>query len=120
MTGNQNRRNLCCRQAYTNGVADERARWVAMSPAEHRGPDSDHANEQRETDERRCFAGDCAKDGVAGVDSAEPGDRQLGIWAGMPVVAPADTPAGPAATGEAKPVIQGRWPSDGLRKTEIP
>ncbi len=88
--------------------------------SEHHHPDSDHADEQRETDQRRCFAGDCAQDGLASVDGAEPGQRALSIRARGPIVAPADAPTGATTTGEAKPLIQGRWPSDSLGKTEVP
>ena len=59
-------------------VAESFQRDLMVLSTQHSRPDSDHANEQRETDERRCFAGDCAKDGVAGVDGAEVRELVLG------------------------------------------
>jgi hypothetical protein len=85
-------------------------------PADHHRPDRNHANEQRETDERRCFMGDCAQDGIAGVDGAEtpePGFHHL--RAAMDY---ATTPAQPAAAIETNFPIESRWPGDSLNKTE--
>ena len=104
-----------------------RAIYLQMLAAEHRRPDRDHANEQREADERRCFAGDCAKDGVAGVNGAQA--PQTGGCAGADTncvarfdrgVQSAETPAQPAAAGYANASVEARWPRPSLGKTEIP
>ena len=98
-----------------------RAIYLQMLAAEHSRPDRNHADEQRETDERRCFAGDCAQDGVAGMDGAEP---MIGIavrgrlW--DPSVELADAPAKAAAAIETNFPIEARWPRPSLGKTEIP
>ena len=94
---------------------------LQMLAAEHRRPDRDHADEQRETDERRCFAGDCAKDGLTGMDGAEPPEPG-GDWPGVhhlrAAMDYATTPAESAPAGQANAPIEARWPGDSLHKTE--
>ena len=91
---------------------------LRMLSAEHCGPDRDHSDEQRETDERRCFMGDCAQDGVAGVDGAQP---MIGLtvrgrpWPDMEI-AEATTRTTP--TGQPSAPVEARWPGDSLHKTE--
>ena len=96
-----------------------RAIRLQMLAAEHRRPDRNHTNEQREADERRCFAGDCAKDGVASVDGAE---SMIGItvWGRLwyPGVELAETSTQSAPAREANAPIEARWPGDSLHKTE--
>jgi hypothetical protein len=94
---------------------------LQMLAAEHSRPHRNHAAEQREADERRCFAGDCAKDGVAGVDGAEPRELVLGATLSETAVmdfAYAATVAAPA--GKPDTPIEARWPRPSLGKTEIP
>jgi hypothetical protein len=95
-----------------------RAIYLQMLAAKHHRPDRDHPDEQRETDERRCFMGDCAQDGVAGVDGAE---LMKGLtvrgrpWPDMEI---AEATATAATAGEAQTTLEARWPGDSLHKTE--
>ena len=91
---------------------------LRMLSAEHCGPDRDHSDEQRETDERRCFMGDCAQDGVAGVDGAELMKGLTVRGRPWPVMIPAGATATAATAGEAQTTLEARWPGDGLHKTE--
>jgi hypothetical protein len=91
---------------------------LRMLSAEHSRPDRDHPDEQRETDERRCFVGDCEQDGIAGVNSAEVIQHAPGIWARGPVMIPAGATATAATAGEAQTTLEARWPGDSLHKTE--
>ena len=99
-----------------------RAIYLQMLAAEHRRPDRNHSNEQREADERRCFAGNCAKDGVAGMDGAEPPEPG-GDWPGVQHLRAAmdyaTTPAQAAAAGKADSPVEARWPRPSLGKAEI-
>ena len=95
-----------------------RAIYLQMLAAEHRRPDRNHPDEQRKTDERRCFVGDCEQDGIAGVNSAEVIQHAPGIWARGPVMIPAGATATAATAGEAQTTLEARWPGDSLHKTE--
>ena len=99
-------------------VAESFQRDLMVLSTQHSRPDSDHPNEQRETDERRCFVGDCEQDGIAGVNSAEVIQHAPGIWARGPVMIPAGTTATAATAGEAQTTLEARWPGDSLHKTE--